>query len=134
MKYSNGGKLVASIVLMGVSAIAGATSQSLTVNNPVQVNGKQLGAGSYKLNWDGKGPNVQVQIKQGKHVVATAPAKIVEAQPKSNNDAAVIETNGGSRNLVEARFGGKNYKLVFANETAQTAEPARSGGGDNSQQ
>jgi len=64
MKYSNGGKLVASIVLMAASAIAGATSQSLTVNNPVQVNGKQLGAGSYKLNWDGTGPNVQVQIKQ----------------------------------------------------------------------
>jgi len=134
MKYSKGGKLVGSMILVAVSAVAAMASQSLTVNQPVQVNGKQLSAGSYKLNWNGKGPDVQVQIMQGKHLVATAPAKIVEAKPKSNSDAAVIETSGGSRILIEARFGGKNYKLVFGNETAQTAEPARSGGGDNSQQ
>jgi lipopolysaccharide export system protein LptA len=134
MKYSKGGMLVGSIILMAVSAVAAMASQSLTLNQPVQVNGKQLSAGSYKLNWNGSGPDVQVQIMQGKHLVATAPAKIVEAKPKSNGDAAVIETSGGGRSLVEARFGGKNYKLVFGSETAQTAQPARSAGGDSSEQ
>ena len=47
------------------------------------VNGKQLGAGDYTVKWDGNGPNVEVNILQGKNVVATVPAHMVDLESRS---------------------------------------------------
>jgi hypothetical protein len=49
-----------------------------------QVGSTQLKAGDYKAIWDGTGKDVQVKILQGKNVVATVPAKLVDDSLSTN--------------------------------------------------
>ncbi|HKW25527.1 MAG TPA: hypothetical protein VJN48_07065 [Terriglobales bacterium] len=132
MKYSKytGGLVLALAVLLSTAAFAGNKPGSLYLADATQLNGKQLPAGTYQLKWEGNGPEVQVQFLQGKKVVATAPAKLEQATSKPAKDAAVIETASGSRSLAEARFAGKNYKLVFPGPEAQ-AQNAHGSSGQN---
>jgi len=98
-------------LLLASSAFA-ASKANLTLNHPTTVNGTQLKAGDYKLEWEGSGPDVQLSIVQGKNVVAKVPAKVVELNNKAANDAAVLKDNGnGTTSLTEARFAGKSFSL-----------------------
>ena len=133
MKYSKytGGLVLALAVLLSSAAFAGNKPGSLYLSDATQLNGKQLPAGTYQLKWEGNGPEVQVQFLQGKKIVATAPAKLEQATAKPAKDAAVIETASGSRSLAEARFAGKNYKLVFPGPEAQAQNAHGSSGQNN---
>jgi hypothetical protein len=133
MKYSKytGGLVLALAVLLSTAAFAGNKAESLYLGDATQLNGKQLPAGTYQLKWKGNGPDVQVEILQGKKVVATAPAKLEQASTKPEKDAAVIDTMSGSRSLTEARFAGKNYKLVFPGPEAQAQNAHGSSGQNN---
>jgi len=133
MKYSKftGGLVLALAVLASTVAFAGNKPGSLYLSDAAQVNGKQLPAGNYNVKWEGSGPEVQVQFLQGKKVVASAPAKVEQTPSKPSKDAAVIETASGSRSLVEARFAGKNYKLVFPGTEAQAQNTHNGASGQN---
>jgi hypothetical protein len=133
MKFSKytGGLVLAVAVLLSTAAFAGNKSQSLYLGDATQLNGKQLPAGNYQLKWKGNGPEVQVQFLKGKKVVATAPAKLEQATATPEKDAAVIDMASGSRSLTEARFAGKNYKLVFPSPEAQAQNAHGSSGQNN---
>ena len=113
------GLIVACAMLLPAAALAGNKPVSLAFGSATQINGKQVPAGAYQLKWEGNGPEVQVQFIQRKKVVATVPAKLQQTQSKAESAAAVIETAGGGRSLVEVRPAGKNYKLVFTGAEAQ---------------
>lgn len=133
MKYSKytGGLVLVLAVLLSTAAFAGNKAESLYLGDATQLNGKQLSAGTYQLKWKGNGPEVQVEFLQGKKVVATAPAKLEQGPTTPEKDAAVIETASGSRNLAEARFAGKKYKLVFPGPEAQAQNAHGSSGQNN---
>jgi len=114
-----GGLVLAVAVLLSTAAFAGSKPGSLYLSEGAQLNGRQIPAGTYQLRWEGNGPAVQVSVLKGKKVIASAPAKIEQVAAQSDRGAAVIDTAGGSRTLVEARFAGKNYKLVFPSPEAQ---------------
>jgi hypothetical protein len=118
------GLLLGLALLLATSAFA-ANKGSLSVSEAVNVNGKQLKAGDYKVTWEGAGPNVKVNIMKGNKVVATAPAQVVELSNAPSDNAAVVSNDGGRRSLSEIRFSGKKYALAFGGETAK-AEPADS--------
>ncbi len=100
------------VALLLASSAFAASKANMTLNHPTTVNGTQLKAGDYKLEWEGSGPDVQLSIVQGKNVVAKVPAKVVELNSKAANDAAVLKDNGnGTTSLTEARFAGKNFSL-----------------------
>jgi hypothetical protein len=112
------GLLLGLALLLATSAFA-ANKGSLKVNDPVTINGKQLAAGEYKVSWDGSGPSVELHIMQGKNVVATVPAKMVDLPRAASDDGAVVNTNGdGSRTLSQIRFSGKKYALAIGGDTA----------------
>ena len=129
MNYSRitSGLVLTLAVLLSTAAFAGSKPGSLYLGSAAHVNGKQLPAGDYQVKWEGSGPAVEVQFLRGKKVVATAPAKVEQMTSKTRQGAAVIETAGGSRSLVEARFAGKNYKLVFPGGEAQAQNTQNSG-------
>jgi hypothetical protein len=103
---------VMGLALLLASSAFAASKATMTLNHPTTVNGTQLKAGDYKLEWDGSGPDVQLSIVQGKNVIAKVPAKVVELNTKAANDAAVLKDNGnGTTSLTEARFAGKNFSL-----------------------
>jgi hypothetical protein len=56
---------------------------------------------------------------QGKKVVTTTPARLIDLSQTPNSNSAVVKTNDdGSRSLSEIRFGGKKYALAIGQETA----------------
>jgi hypothetical protein len=115
------GLLLGLAVLLATSAFA-ANKGSVAVTDPVTVAGKQLAAGQYKLTWDGSGSSVQLNIMQGKNVVATVPARLIELdRPAANSSAVVINNSDGSRALSEIRFSGKKYALAVGSESANAA-------------
>ena len=83
----------------------------------VQIGSTQLKAGSYKATWDGSGPDVQVKIFQGKNVIATVPAKLVDDSFASDS----VTVADPSRSVQEIHFGGLHKSLVFAPAEAAAA-------------
>ena len=113
MKFATATKsAVMGLALLLASSAFAANKANMTLNHPTTVNGTQLKAGDYKLEWEGSGPEVQLSIVQGKNVIAKVPAKVVELNSKASNDAAVLKANSdGTSSLTEARFAGKNFSL-----------------------
>ncbi|HXY09438.1 MAG TPA: hypothetical protein VEI52_16460 [Terriglobales bacterium] len=115
------GLLLGLALLLATSAFAAsdANKGSLTTMSDVTINGKVIPAGEYSLNWEGTGPNVQLNILKGKKVVATTPARRVDVNKSPASNAAVVTGNGdGSRSLSEVRLAGKKYVFVIGGEEA----------------
>jgi hypothetical protein len=111
MKFANTSKglLLGLALLLATSAFAAANQGSMQLQNSVTVSGKQLRAGD----------NVELSIMKGNKVVATAPARLIDLNEKSNHDAAVVQNNGdGTKSLAEIHFSGKKYALAIGNESA----------------
>jgi hypothetical protein len=103
---------VMGLALMLASGAFAATKADLTLQSTTTINGAQLKPGDYKLQWEGSGPNVEVSIQQGKKVIAKVPAKVVDLNFPSQNNAAVLRMNGdGTSTLAGARFEGKKFAL-----------------------
>jgi hypothetical protein len=82
-------------------------TKTLTLTDPIQVAGKQLKPGDYKLKWeDTNSGTTTVSFTQGKDVVATAPAQI---KKEKNVNNASMETNSSS--------GQRQLQRVYNNDT-----------------
>ena len=113
------GLLLGLALLLATSAFA-ANKGSLQVTDAVTVSGKQLARGEYTVKWEGNGPNVELNILQGKKVVATTPARLIDLNRSPDGDSAVVRKNDdGSRTLAEIRFAGKKYALAVGSESAR---------------
>ena len=113
------GLLLGLALLLATSAFA-ANKGSLQVSDAVTVSGKQLARGEYTVKWEGNGPNVELNILQGKKVVATMPARLIDLNRSADGNSAVVRKNDdGSRTLAEIRFAGKKYALALGNESAK---------------
>jgi hypothetical protein len=120
MKFQSVSKslLLGLALLLATSAFAAENKGSLQLPNAVTVSGKQLSAGEYSVKWDGNGPNVELNILQGKKVVATTSARLIDLSQKSSLDNALVKNNAdGTRSLSEIRFSGKKYALAIGNES-----------------
>jgi hypothetical protein len=128
MRVSNlaKGLLLSLAVLLATSAFA-ANKGSLQISDTVNLAGNQLAPGNYTVKWEGNGPRVQASIIQGKNVLATVPARLVDLDRASGHDAAITRRGeNGAKSLDEIRFYGKKQALAF---TEQTAKAESSEGG-----
>ena len=98
------------VLLATVSAIAAENTASISVGIPVQLNGKQIAQGNYKVSWTGSNDQVQVKIMAGRKEVASGTAKIVELKDPSARNTLVYRDG----NLREIDLAGKKTALVFA--------------------
>jgi len=104
--------LVLGLALMLASSAFALSKGSLQLSNAVTLNGTTLKPGEYKVQWEGSGPNVEVSILQGKNVVATTTAHMVDLQSPSSSDAAVtLKNDSGPNSLSGLRFQGKKFAL-----------------------
>lgn len=104
--------LVVGLALFLASSAFAATKGHLALQNPTLVNGTQLKAGDYKLEWEGTGPDVEVSILQGKKVVAKVPAKVVELKTKAMDNSAIVNNNtDGTSSLAGIHFAGRTTAL-----------------------
>jgi hypothetical protein len=113
--------------LFSTSAFAQSENKGkLSVPETITVEGKQLPPGNYKVEWAGTGPNVEVKILKGKETVATAPARLVQAQTKTAVDSyGATKQPDGSRALSSIYFGGKTYSLELGQGTSAAEATTR---------
>ena len=107
-----------SLALLMSTSLFAASSGSLNLTQPVQLNGTEIKPGDYKVTWEGTGPDVSVNIMKGKEVVAKAPAHIKDLGSKFSANAAVLQKHEGAASLTGIRFAGKAFAIEFGDETA----------------
>jgi hypothetical protein len=110
------------VLTLATSAFAANDSHkgSFEIGAPTQVNGTTLPAGEYTAQWEGSGPTAQINIMQGKKVVATAPAQVVALDSKARDtQAEVLNGSNGQRELKVLQFAGKKVSLQLGTESAK---------------
>ena len=119
MKFMKYVALLGLVSLLSLGAFAKDKNEGkFSLQSSAQLGSTELKPGDYKATWDGTGPDVQVKILQGKNVVATAPAKVVDRT--QIQDSVIVSNANSSRNLDEIDFGGLKKALVF--NSAETAQ------------
>lgn len=114
-------------VLAAGSALA-ANKGSLELQHPTTVAGKQLSSGTYTVQWEGSGDQVDLKIYQGKNVVASTPARVMKVDHPIRSNSAVVAANADKTyTLSEIRFAGKKFALGIVNDGGGAA----SGGSGN---
>src|SRR5271165_641106 len=124
MKY----RVIVALMLMAPVPLLAAPKNSANVRftQTVAVNGVSVPPGGYHVVWQGTGSSVEATILQGKKVVASAPATLVNA--KSEYDGTV-ETAGGNDNakVLEA-IDWSNRSLRF--DQGNASSPSTSAAGE----
>lgn len=113
------GVLVGIAMLFATTALA-AEKGTMKLYDPALVNGVQLSPGDYTLQWEGTGNNLQVQILQGKKVIVTTTAALVQlkARASRNMTSAIRENN--TKTLTEVEFRGKSYALAIGSNAPES--------------
>ena len=89
------------------------TSQNITLDHAITVNGQALKPGDAEVRWVTQSPQATVTFVQRKSTF-TADGVFVTRQEKAERDAVVYRINpDGSRSLIELQFGGSNKVLSF---------------------
>lgn len=112
--------VLAGIAMLFATTAVAAEKGSMKLFDPTLVNGVQLSPGDYALQWEGTGNNVQVQILQGKKVVATTAAALVQLKaPASRNMTSARRAENNAKTLTEVEFRGKSYALAIGSNAPE---------------
>jgi hypothetical protein len=108
--------LFSAALLFSSGAIAGeANKGTLHLDSAVNVEGKTIDAGTYKVEWTGSGSDVQVTLLRGKNTVATFPAHVTEQPTANAGDAYGTSAQpDGTRTLTSIYLGGKKTVLEIS--------------------
>ena len=113
--------VIAGLLTLAVTAYA---ANTITLNNPAVVNGKQLAAGQYDVKVSGNG---DVRFLRGKTEVASAKATLQDRDTKARYNTVLTKDNGnGVASITEIQFEGKKQALVFDN--SQMSQHGNGGG------
>ena len=123
MKSLSFSRIILATLALALATSAFAASDShksnFEIGDATQVNGTTIPAGEYTAQWEGSGPTVQVNILQGKKVVATVPAQVVALDSKaSDTHAEILNGTNGQRELKALQFAGKKVSLQLGTESA----------------
>jgi len=109
MKY----KAIVALMLMAPVVLLAAPKNSadVTFMETVTINGTAVPPGNYRVEWQGTGASLQASILQGKKVLASAPATLVNS--KSEYDGAVETSDGSNNSKVLEAIDWSNRSLRF---------------------
>ena len=122
MKITNAAKglVIGASFLFAASVFAGRRT-TLHVYDNLKANGTSIAPGKYELEWDGTGPDVQLDIRQGKTTVATLPAHLTSINfPYQATGYSTRKEADGSVDLTSVFIAGKKYVLEIGQESAAT--------------
>lgn len=100
------------LLALPVASLAAKNSKEVTFDTAVKVGSTQLDAGTYRVTWNGSGPQVEVNFSQNGKTITSATAQL--SNDPGPYDAAVQlgMDSDGSAILREIDF--KNLELVFS--------------------
>lgn len=122
--------LFGAVLMCGSAVLAGEVNKTtIQTDQKLNVDGKTLDPGSYKVEWNGTGPDVQVNILQGKKTIATVPAHL-EQQQNKNVANAYGATKGadGTQELTAIYIGGKRDVLQLKTNAANPQQQSNNSG------
>ena len=108
--------LVSMLALLStVSALARDKNQhSVELSDSVQVGNAQLKPGSYKVEWQGTGPEIQVNFIRAGTTIATVPGILKTNDVQVVQDEIVTEeTSANTKTLKEIDFSRDKEALIF---------------------
>jgi hypothetical protein len=117
MKQIKYAALVSMLALLStVSAFARDKNQhSVEISDSVQVGNAQLTPGNYKVEWQGTGPEIQVNFIRAGKTVATVPGTLKTNDAQVLQDEIVTEdTSSNTKTLKEIDFSHNKEAVVFA--------------------
>ena len=115
-KSSLKGILLAGALLLAGSAFA-ASKGPLELQEPATVAGTQLKTGTYTVQWEGTGDQVQLKIYKGKKEVASTSARVVTLEKPVDRDATLLRRNDdGTLTVTRINFGRKNFALEISGD------------------
>jgi len=101
-------------LLSPVGALARDKNQhSVVIPDTVQVGNAQLNPGNYKVEWQGTGPEVQVNFVRNGKTVATVPGTLNANDKRVVQDAIVTDTASNTNTLKEIDFGRDKESVIF---------------------
>jgi len=108
--------LIAAVVLVLPLSLFAKDSNEGKVDlaTAVTVGTTQLQPGSYKVEWSGNGPQVQVSFIQHSKTVATTEGKVIDhPQPASQSDVVLkpVAGNSGAMTIDQIDFNHRNQSL-----------------------
>lgn len=114
-KIKNTALLAVVALMLSVCAFARDKNQhSVEIPDSVQVGGTPLQPGTYKVEWQGAGPQIQVNFVRDGKTVATAPGTLKTNDPQVVQDDVVTETtSANTKTLKEIDFAHNKESLVF---------------------
>jgi hypothetical protein len=123
MKYT----AIFALMLMVPVALLAAPKNSASVTFPeaVTINGTQVPAGDYRVQWQGAGAAVEASILHGKQVVASAPATLVNA--KNDYDGAIETSDGPNSSKILQAIDWSNRSLRFGQASATSPSTSSMG-------
>jgi hypothetical protein len=115
MKFSKYLALLSTFTLLiSLSALARDKKEhSVNITDLVSIGNTQLKPGSYKVEWDGSGPAVQVRFVQNRKTVATVPATLQTNNSQISQDDVVMDSSVSNKTLKEIDFAHQKEALVF---------------------
>lgn len=118
------GLLLGASLLFATAAFAGEKA-SVKVYENVKLAGKTIAPGKYDVEWTGTGDNVQLNIRQGNQMIASAPAKLTatKAAPAATGYSTKADADG-SKSLTSLFVQGKKYMLELGQEAAAAPSKA----------
>jgi len=119
-------KILQAVIITGllVLAVSAFAANTITLNHPVTLNGKQLDAGEYQVKVSNSG---DVTFLRGKTEVATAKAKLENRDSKARFNTVITKANGNDiPSITEIQLEGKKQVLVFDN-TSQVSNDSSGG-------
>jgi hypothetical protein len=101
-------------LLSSMSALARDKNlHSVKIPYSVQVGGTQLKPGDYKVEWQGTGPQIQVNFVRNGKIVATVPGTLKTDDAQVLQDGIVTDTSTNTQTLTEIDLGRNKESLVF---------------------
>jgi hypothetical protein len=116
MKYLQHAALLSVAALMFPALALARNKNEHTVNipNPVVVAHKQLNPGTYKVEWKGTGPHVQVSFLQQGKVVTTAPGTLKTNDRQATEDDIITRKSASNKQMLEEiDFGHDKEAVIF---------------------
>ena len=103
-------------LLSTVAAFAQGNKHSVDLTDAVQIGDTRLVPGTYKVEWEGTGPAIQVSFERRGKTVATVPATLKTNDDQITQDAiltSAAKADANTRVLEEIDFGRQKEAVVF---------------------
>jgi hypothetical protein len=113
--------LAALAMLLPVSAAARSNEHKVNLATAAEVGNTQLQPGTYKVEWQGNGPAVNVQfVKNGKTVATTQGRWVDRSQPPAYDSVTTTKASDNQNHIVEIDFRNQKQVLQFGNANGRS--------------